>query len=84
MRRAFITGTPGFIGFHLARQLLAAGWEATGHKAIRHSMDMQPGDVPATWADASLLRQLTGYAPQTDMRDGVARFVEWYRESHCG
>ncbi|RGP38764.1 NAD-dependent epimerase/dehydratase family protein [Pseudotabrizicola alkalilacus] len=57
--------------------------EATGRKAIRHPMDMQPGDVPATWADASLLRQLTGYAPQTDMRDGVAAFVAWYRESHC-
>lgn len=52
---------------------------ATGRKAIRHAMDMQPGDVPATWANADLLRQLTGYAPQTDLRDGVTRFVEWYR-----
>jgi UDP-glucuronate 4-epimerase len=52
---------------------------ATGHKATRNYMDMQPGDVPATWADASLLRALTGYAPATDVREGVARFVEWYR-----
>ncbi|HHX89117.1 MAG TPA: SDR family NAD(P)-dependent oxidoreductase, partial [Paracoccus sp.] len=36
---------------------------ATGRKAIRNYMEMQPGDVPATWADASLLRALTGYAP---------------------
>lgn len=55
---------------------------ATGQKAVRNYMDMQQGDVPATWADASLLRNLTGYAPQTDMRLGVARFVDWYRVYH--
>ena len=55
---------------------------ATGKTAIRKYMDMQPGDVPATWADAGLLQSLTGYAPQTDMRDGVARFVDWYRDYH--
>lgn len=49
-------------------------------KAIRNYMPMQMGDVPATWADASLLQQLTGYRPQTDFRDGIARFVEWFRE----
>lgn len=43
-------------------------------------MPMQQGDVPATWADASLLRELTGYAPQTNFRDGVAAFVSWYRD----
>ncbi len=53
---------------------------ATGRRAIRNYMDMQQGDVPATWADASLLQALTGYAPQTDLRDGVARFVDWYRD----
>ncbi len=55
---------------------------ATGRKAIRNPMDMQPGDVPATWADASLLKQLTGYAPQTGVPEGVAAFVEWYRAYH--
>lgn len=54
--------------------------ESTGRKAIRNYMDMQMGDVPATWADASLLERLTGYRPQTDFRQGVARFVEWYRD----
>jgi UDP-glucuronate 4-epimerase len=53
---------------------------ATGRRADRNYMDMQPGDVPATWADASLLQSLTGYRPQTTVQDGVARFVEWYRE----
>ena len=51
-----------------------------GKKAIRNYMPMQMGDVPATWADTSLLQSLTGYYPQTDFRDGIARFVEWYRE----
>ena len=53
---------------------------ATGKKAIRNYMDMQPGDIPATWADCSLLQRLTGYRPQTDIRDGMRRFVEWYRD----
>src|SRR5690606_33019024 len=43
-----------------------------GRKAIRNYMPMQPGDMPATWADAQILRRLTGYAPQTSFRDGVA------------
>lgn len=45
----------------------------------RNYMDMQMGDVPATWANADLLRELTGYLPQTDIRDGVASFVSWFR-----
>ena len=52
----------------------------TGITARRNYMDMQKGDVFATWADASLLRNLTGYAPKTEVRDGVARFVAWYRD----
>ncbi len=54
--------------------------DATGLKAERNLMPMQPGDVPATWADAALLQTLTGYKPQTNVRDGVKAFVEWYRE----
>ena len=51
-----------------------------GKKAVRNFMPMQMGDVPATWADASLLQRLTGYKPQTDYRDGVAQFVTWFRD----
>ena len=51
-----------------------------GIKAQRNYMGMQTGDVPATWADATLLQSLTGYRPQTDFRDGIARFVTWFRE----
>ncbi|SLN52177.1 UDP-glucose 4-epimerase [Roseivivax jejudonensis] len=52
---------------------------ATGRPATRNLMPMQPGDVPATWADATLLERLTGYRPSTPVAEGVARFVAWYR-----
>ena len=53
-----------------------------GKRAIRNYMEMQTGDVPATWANADLLHKLTGYQPRTDIRDGVKAFVDWYREYH--
>ncbi len=56
--------------------------EAVGKKAIRNYMPMQMGDVPATWANNDLLQELTGYRPQTDFKDGIARFVEWFRDYH--
>jgi UDP-glucuronate 4-epimerase len=56
---------------------------ALDRKAIRNMMPMQTGDVPATWADADLLKALTGYRPQTDYRDGVAAFVAWFREYYA-
>lgn len=51
-----------------------------GREAVRNYMPMQMGDVPATWADATLLHRLTGYRPGTDIRDGIARFVTWFRD----
>ena len=54
--------------------------DCLGKKAKRNYMGMQTGDVPATWADANLLEALTGYQPQTDFKDGIARFVEWFLE----
>ena len=54
--------------------------EELGKKAIRNYMPMQTGDVPATWADASVLQQLTGYKPETGFREGIAQFVHWYRD----
>lgn len=59
---------------------IAAIEDALGLPAQKNLMEMQPGDVPATWADATLLKRLTGYRPQTDVREGIARFVQWYRE----
>jgi UDP-glucuronate 4-epimerase len=51
-----------------------------GIKAIRNYLPIQLGDVPATFADTSLLRRLTGYRPHTDFRNGIAEFVDWFRE----
>lgn len=53
---------------------------ALGQVAQKNFLPMQPGDVPATWADASLLTQLVGPMPRTDIGDGVAQFVAWYRD----
>jgi UDP-glucuronate 4-epimerase len=52
----------------------------TGRKIARNYMDMQPGDVPKTWADPRLLGALTGYCPATPVAVGVERFVTWFRE----
>ena len=52
---------------------------ALGRKIERRLVAMQKGDVPATWAAPDLLRDLTGYAPETDVDAGVAAFVQWWR-----
>jgi UDP-glucuronate 4-epimerase len=54
--------------------------EILNKKAIRNYMPIQKGDVPATWADASLLKELTNYQPKTNYKDGINNFVQWYRE----
>ena len=54
--------------------------KSIGRKAVKNLMPMQAGDVPATWADTSLLEKLTGYKPNTDLLTGVQKFVAWYRE----
>lgn len=54
--------------------------EAIGRKAEQNLLPLQPGDVPDTFADVSDLQRDLGYKPQTSVREGVARFVEWYRE----
>jgi UDP-glucuronate 4-epimerase len=50
-----------------------------GQRASKNFMPMQPGDVVDTHASPELLRELSGAVPQIDVREGVARFVEWYR-----
>ena len=54
--------------------------KALGQPAKKNFMDMQPGDVPATWANGDLLKSLTGYTPRTDVETGVKAFVDWYRD----
>lgn len=59
---------------------IAAIEAATGRTAAKTFLPMQAGDVPATWADAGLIEALTGPLPRTDIREGVRRFVDWYRD----
>ena len=54
--------------------------KSIGIRAVQNLLPMQAGDVPATWADTSLLEELTGYIPKTDLETGVQKFVAWYRE----
>jgi UDP-glucuronate 4-epimerase len=52
-------------------------------KTTRHDlMEMQPGDVPATYADIDDLMRDVGFRPSTPIADGLARFVAWYRDYH--
>lgn len=51
-----------------------------GKKAIRNYMGMQPGDVTRSWADSTLLTELTDYRPKTSVKDGIAVFVAWFRD----
>jgi len=57
--------------------------EATGKKAEKRLLPLQPGDVPDTEAEVSALMRDTGYAPTTTVDVGVKRFVDWYR-GHYG
>ncbi len=59
---------------------VAAIETAIGRPAIRNYLPMQPGDVPATWADTTLLTRLIGPLPRTEIAEGVKRFVAWYRD----
>lgn len=52
--------------------------EALGMVAEKEMLPLQPGDVPATYADVSDLMRDTGYKPDTPVKEGVAKFVEWY------
>ncbi|MDY0055798.1 MAG: NAD-dependent epimerase [Methyloversatilis sp.] len=54
--------------------------KALGITAQKNLLPMQPGDVPATYADVSELTAWTGFSPRTEIDDGVARFVAWYRD----
>ena len=52
---------------------------ALGIKSKMNLLPMQAGDVAKTWSDTQLLEELTGYAPKTEILDGVKKFVQWYK-----
>jgi len=51
-----------------------------GRSAEKEFLPMQPGDVPDTYADVEQLKLDVGYQPSTPVEEGIAKFVEWYRE----
>lgn len=63
-------------------EFIAALEAALGRTAVKRFLPMQDGDVRATWASADLLHALTGYVPSTPVGEGVARFVDWYRDTY--
>lgn len=53
--------------------------EAVGQKAIKEMLPLQAGDVPDSYADAAELVKAVGYKPSTSVKEGISRFVDWYR-----
>ena len=56
--------------------------QSIGKKAIRELLPMQPGDVPATFADVDDLMRDVGFKPSTPIAEGIAQFIAWYKEYH--
>jgi UDP-glucuronate 4-epimerase len=63
------------------RQLIALLEESMGIKAEIDRQPLQPGDVPQTFADIVKARRLLNYDPQTQIKDGIGKFVEWFQEN---
>ncbi|MEE4355851.1 MAG: NAD-dependent epimerase [Desulfococcaceae bacterium] len=61
---------------------IAAIEKALGKTAKKNFMDIQPGDVPATYANIDDLIKDTGFKPDTPIEKGIEKFIEWYREYH--
>jgi len=54
--------------------------DCLGKKAELNLLPLQPGDVPDTYADVSDLVNDVGYKPNTSVEEGIAKFVDWYRD----
>ena len=57
--------------------------QALGKAAVKNFMPIQPGDVPATWANVDDLSRDVGFCPATPIEVGVGKFVEWYKGYYC-
>ena len=62
--------------------LIAIIEENLGRKAITNALPMQPGDVADTFADISAIQKDHGFEPKTSIREGVPRFIDWYKSYH--
>jgi UDP-glucuronate 4-epimerase len=54
-----------------------------GRKAQKNLLPIQPGDVPATYADVDDLIRDVGFKPSTSLEEGISKFVEWYEDYYC-
>jgi UDP-glucuronate 4-epimerase len=63
------------------KELIQSIEEVTGRKAVIEQMPEQPGDVPKTFADIAKAKQLLGYNPQIQLKDGLQKFYEWFKEN---
>lgn len=61
------------------RELIALLEKELDQRAVIDRQPMQPGDVPQTFADITKARELLGYDPQTQIEEGIRRFIEWFR-----
>lgn len=61
----------------ISAEVLPADYDFEAHKKL---VPMQPGDVPVTYADTGALERDYGFKPNTDLRDGLRKFAEWYKE----
>ena len=71
---------PGRRGHHLARRSVHWIAEELAVEPRIEYLPAQPGDVPITYADVSKAARLLGYSPKVPIREGLRRFVAWYRE----
>ena len=62
------------------KELIAAIEDLTGKKAVIEQLPDQPGDVPKTFADISKAKELLGYNPQTQLKEGLKKFYEWFKQ----
>lgn len=88
IRRTPAVGTPTQVynlGNHRSEDLMEfIGMleRAVGHEAQKLFLPLQPGDVPATYADITAAQRDLGFAPITTIAEGIPKFVQWYREYH--
>ena len=63
------------------KQLVEEIEMSLGKKAIINRLPMQSGDVPITFADISKSKKILGYAPKTKIKEGIPKFVAWYKNN---
>lgn len=63
------------------KELITSLEELTGQKAIIEKLPDQPGDVPKTYADITKARELLGYNPATQLKEGLRKFYTWFEEN---